>query len=441
MNLTLEQVTALAPDSSAAAAGKKLATPSVWRGTGRSAAALWGECQGTALYRVRIALPELMAKCSCPSRKFPCKHSLALLFLAVDKPAALPESAPPSWVTEWLAKRSQTAERKEKRKAAVNVPPDPAAQARRAERRLERVHEGLDALDLWMHDLVRHGLAAVETQGHALWETQAARLVDAQAPAVATRVRRMAGIPRSAPDWPERLLFELGRVALLSHAFRRIESLDAPLQADVRQMLGWTVNQDEVAAGGDVVADDWVVLGQWVDEDERLRVQRSWLRGQKSAREALILQFSAGGAPFSEVIVPGTTIAGALAFWPGAYPQRAMIARRHGEVLPCRSPLPGHDTIAGFLSAVAESLARQPWLERFACSLRNVIPVPGDTWHVLDGMGEALPLRGTDHWRLLAISAGAPLDLAGEWDGDRLRPLGAWAEQRYEVLWTPRVET
>src|SRR6266487_2270694 len=62
MNLTIEQVTALAPDASSAAAAKKLATPAAWRGLGQSAAALWGECQGTALYQVRVALADLDRK-------------------------------------------------------------------------------------------------------------------------------------------------------------------------------------------------------------------------------------------------------------------------------------------------------------------------------------------------------------------------------------------
>lgn len=116
MNLTFEQVTALAPDASAAAAAKQLATPANWRGLGRNADALWGECQGTALY-------------------------------------------------------------------------------------LERVAEGLEALDLWMSDLVHNGLAGVESQGSQMWEAQAARLVDAQAPAFAA-----LGIPTFActPDlFPE----------------------------------------------------------------------------------------------------------------------------------------------------------------------------------------------------------------------------------------------
>jgi len=447
MTLSLEQVTALAPDASAAAAGRKLADPGVWKGLGRNADALWGECQGSALYQVRVALADLTAKCTCPSRKLPCKHSLGLLFLAAGQPARVPTGAPPAWLTEWLGKRAASAEKKAKKKARSAEPADPAAQARRVERRQERVAQGLEALVLWLRDLVRGGLAGVDAQGPQLWESQAARMVDAQAPAVATRLRRMAELPRSSPDWPQRLLLQLGRLALLSHAFRRLDALAAPLQHDVRQLVGWTVNQEDVVTAGDIVSDDWVVLGQSVDDDVRLRVQRSWLRGVASGREALVLQFSAAGAPFPETILPGTRLSADLAFWPSACPQRALIHARRGSPTPWRDSLPGHDTIAGFLESVAERLARQPWLERFGCSLQGVTPASppgplsataerGNAWCVVDTTGAALPLKGDDHWRLLAFSGGAPLDLAGEWDGERLLPLGAVVDGRYEVLWT-----
>lgn len=439
MHLSLDQVDALAPDAGAAAAGRKLADPKVWRHLGRSADALWGECQGSALYQVRVALSDLAAKCTCPSRKFPCKHSLGLLYLAAGQPARLPDSEPPPWLSEWLGKRAATSEKKAKRKARAAEPVDPAAQARRAERRQERVAQGLEALDLWLCDLVRGGLAVVESQGPQLWESQAARLVDAQAPAIATRLRGMAEVPRSTSDWPQRLLLQLGRLALLSHAFRRLDALAPALQHDVRQMVGWTMSQEDVVAAGDVVSDDWLVLGQWIDDDARLRVQRNWLQGATSGRAALVLQFSAAGAPFSETIVPGTRMSADLAFWPSASPQRALIRERRGNPTPWSAPLPGRATIEAFLGGVADQLARQPWLERFGCSLRDVVPIPPastDEWLVVDTDGAALRLKGSDHWRLLAFSGGAPIDLAAEWDGEHLLPLGLVVEGRYEVLWT-----
>jgi uncharacterized Zn finger protein len=79
MNLTVEQVAEMAPDPAAAAAGKKLVALKLWSDLGRSPAAIWGKCQGSALYQVKIDLANMGTSCSCPSRKFPCKHALGLL--------------------------------------------------------------------------------------------------------------------------------------------------------------------------------------------------------------------------------------------------------------------------------------------------------------------------------------------------------------------------
>src|SRR5215468_6532098 len=97
MSLSLEQVLALAPDASSAAAGKKLGTPAPWQNLGGNDDAYWGECKGSALYQVRVARADLTAKCSCPSRKFPCKHALGLLVPAATAPQALRATEPPEW--------------------------------------------------------------------------------------------------------------------------------------------------------------------------------------------------------------------------------------------------------------------------------------------------------------------------------------------------------
>jgi hypothetical protein len=440
MNLTAEGITALAPDAASAVAGKKLATARAWQGLGRNAEALWGECQGSALYQVRADLADLTVKCSCPSRKFPCKHGLGLMLLAATAPEAVPPAVPPDWVTEWLARRAAEAGKREARRAEkATAEADPAAQARRADRRLARVAEGLDALDLWMNDLVRHGLASLEAQPATVWERQAARLVDAQAPGVAGRVRRMAAIPNSGPGWPDRLLGQLGRLALLTHAFRRSDGLDPALQEDVRAAIGWTLDRDEVAARGEKVNDDWAVVGQRSGDDERLRTQWTWLLGLHTRRRALVLQFSAGGGPsaerFPEALVPGTHQEADLIYWPSASVQRALIAGRRGAPVALEGRLPGMPSVHRFLRDVAETMARQPWLEQFPCVLADVVPVhDGAGWWVRDTSGAALPLAGDEHWRLLALSGGTPVDLAGEWNGERLLPLGMMVDGSYYWL-------
>jgi hypothetical protein len=439
MALSADAVLTLAPDSSSASAGKKLADPRHWKSLGKNTQAIWGECQGSALYQVRADLTTLSAKCSCPSRKLPCKHSLGLLLLAAAKPDALPAAEPPEWVASWLARRttaSAPAQPKETKKSAEQVA---AEQAKRAEKRLALARDGLDTLDLWLCDLVRNGLASVETQGTKPWETQAARMVDAQARSVGERLRRIGTIPGSRPDWPAKLLGEMGKLTLLAHAFRRLESLDPPLQEDVRGLIDQEFRTDKAAARGEAVAGDWLVLGQWIEElDNRLRALRTWLVEAATGRPALILQFSVAGAPFAETYLPGTRFPAELHYWPSRYPLRARIAERRGEPAAIADSLPGVERIEAYLGTVAGALARQPWLDRFPCVLRNVTPgcaTGGEGWHVRDGAGDALPLAGGEHWRLMALSGGNPVDLAGEWDGEALLPLGVLAEGAYAALW------
>src|SRR6266700_2307982 len=104
---TTEQILAMAPDTSSATAGKALASPGKWVTLGCSEAAVWGECQGSGSkpYEVDIDLSEPAFRCSCPSRKFPCKHGLGLLLLFAGQPGALAAGAKPDWVVAWAAKR------------------------------------------------------------------------------------------------------------------------------------------------------------------------------------------------------------------------------------------------------------------------------------------------------------------------------------------------
>lgn len=435
MRLTSDQVLALAPDAGSATNGKKLANVRHWRNLGQSPEAAWGECQGSALYQVRVDIGTLSVKCTCPSRKFPCKHGLGLLLLTLD-PKCVPAAQPPQWVVEWLAKHSAANHEKHERAASAATAEPTKAQRKRQEQREALVLQGLDSLDLWLADLVRNGLAGVETQPASFWERQAAQMVDNQAAGIALRLRQMAGIPGSRPDWPHELLDRLGRLALLSHAYRRADALDAALREDVRQLVGWSLKGDEVAARGEIVADNWLILGQHVEDEDRGRVQRTWLLGATTGRAALILQFSFMGLPFKEPLVPGMCQRGELAYWPGASGVRACFVTRTVEATPLDG-LPGQASVEAFLAHVAAALARQPWQDRFLCVLRAVTPIYDSAkaaWWVSDDTGAALPLAASDHWLLLAISGGRPVALAGEWDGAALLPLGVVAECVYYPL-------
>jgi hypothetical protein len=109
-----------------------------------------------------------------------------LLLLLAEQPGLFTAGEPPDWVTKWLASRSQRAESRES--AVV----DEVARAKRVEQRASRISQGLDELELWLRDLVQQGLASSPSRGFEFWDRPAARLVDAQAPGAARRVRDLA---------------------------------------------------------------------------------------------------------------------------------------------------------------------------------------------------------------------------------------------------------
>jgi len=415
-----QQIVTLAPDAASAAAGRKLATPAPWKNLGRDARALWGECKGSVLYQVRVDLRDSSSKCTCPSRKFPCKHALGLLFLAANQTIA--EAPPPEWVIAWLDQREQVAQKREAR--APEKPPDPVAQKKREEAREARVNKGIEGLDRFLQDLVRTGLAGLESQP-GTFEAQAARLVDAQASGLASRVRRLEWASGGDASWPDRMLDRLGRIALLAHAWNRVSDIEGAIVDDIRQAIGFNLDQGEVLARGERVRDVWAVIAQHTEDDERLRSQRSWLRGTTSGRTALILQFAPGMAPFPHAIVPSTALDAEVVFWPSATPTRALIDARFG-VDAALTTVPGFVSIAEALRGVAEQLARNPWHERTLLTLGGVVPTKHEgRWWVRDASGSALPIATSAPYMLLAISAGAPIDVAGEWNGERLLPLAA----------------
>src|SRR5205807_1879903 len=94
-------------------------------------------------------------------------------------------------------------------------------------------------LRLWLHDLLRRGLAEAQAQPHSFWETPASRMVDSQVPGAARVLREMSGIPASGDGWPARLLERAGRLHLLAQGFKRLAELAFyPSAFTVRAAIG-----------------------------------------------------------------------------------------------------------------------------------------------------------------------------------------------------------
>jgi hypothetical protein len=157
----------------------------------------------------------------------------------------------------------------------------------------------------------------------------------------------------------------------------------------------------------------------------------------------LILDFAHMSQPVAEVpIPPGTAIDAELAYFPGAFPLRALVKDRHGPPAPT-ADIGGHPRIADACAAWAEAMAKDPWLEAFPIVVADVVPMVRDgSWIVRDASGGVLPLspRFEGGWELLACCGGRPMTIAAEFDGATLTPLAFVIDGRFRAISWPEAE-
>ena len=435
MPLTVEEVIALAPDDASAKAARGLVAPSKWPLLGADEVAAWGECQGSGSkpYQTQVDLSGPVFKCSCPSRKFPCKHGLALLLLRAEHGARFTAAAPPAWVGEWLASRGAKAQKKEVQQAEkAAAPVDPQAVARREAQRWKRITGAAEDLQRFLADQLARGLGSLDTAALKTWATMAARMVDAQAPGLGARLQDTASRVREGEHWPERTLQGLGLLQLACDAFARRESLPEAVQADLRTLAGWPHDQAEVTEAGERVVDRWIVAGLATEErTNKLTERRVWLLGERTGRWAWLLDHAFAGRGFEQVWFPGTAVDATLAWFPGTAPLRALALER-AEASTYDAKRLAEDVVeddgARAWRAVAERVAACPWQSLHPLLLRGVVVEVEDGAPWLRRADAAWPivLSDAELWRLLACTGGAPVALACEWDGDAIRPLTAW---------------
>ena len=307
---------------------------------------------------------------------------------------------------------------------------------------------GAAELEQRLTDLLRGGIAGADRAGYASWYETAARMVDAQAPGLASRVRELGAVAGSGAGWPERLLEECALLHLLDRGFLLADGLPGPLAATVRARAGVTTEAADVLADrGARVRDRWLVASQQDHSEGALTTRRIWLQGEESGRAALLLSFGAAGRAPAQALPPGLALDAEVAYYPGGQPLRAVLGEQFGAPSPAGPP-PGPGP-AGALDAYASALRGDPWLDAWPVVLSGVVPIPGSTggtpWQLAEaepaaGAGDATALpvdpRATAAglWRLMSVSGGGPVTVFGECGHRGFMPLTAWAPGSPEAV-------
>jgi hypothetical protein len=470
MTLSLEKIEALAPDQAALDAARKLLKAATWPTLACDDAGLvWGEAQGSGATPYRVVVSEVDAgyKCTCPSRKFPCKHSLALMWMRAEGKLAFATGTPPQWVIDWLSRRRGPSQATAPAGAAAKASfahsasggeaaaaADPKAEARaaaqRERNRLEReatILAGLDELDRWLSDQMERGIAGFVANAASACRQIVQRLVDGKASGLATRLdslpSRLFSLPEAAR--PQAAVVELGILHLIAEAYRRQDALDPALREDVRQMVGWTQTRDALLTDANALrsAGRWHVIASRTEaQPDKLRRWETWLwrEGEgNDPRFALLVDFmplSAGAAAAG--LRFGETFEADLVYFASPVPLRALIATQTSpsSIAPAMPKLP-EAGLAQAWQAYQEALGARPWLGDWPFLFKRArVRRSGEAIFLTDPAeaGLCLPISPDQAVNVLPLVEAGLLDGIGLWDGWRIRltqaetELGRWID-------------
>jgi len=433
MTLSEDQILALAPDEASKKAGLGLANMSKWVSKGANELAIWGECQGSGSkpYQAQIDLSNIAFKCSCPSRKFPCKHGIALFLLYARQTASFTVDKQPAWVTEWLEKR---AEKQEKKAAREEAPVDEAAQAKRQLARHEKVIHGIHELQLWIKDIVRNGILSIPEKGFPWFENVAKRMVDAQAPGLANMVRQLGETNFFTEDWQQQFLEQLLKIYIVAEGYSRHHTGETPFLQDLRSWVGFTINQDELKEQSGIT-DTWLVLAKQSNEVDNVTTEKYWLYGLEQKKYALVLQFTVRGQGSQLSLTPGLYVQAELVFFPSVNPMRALIKRQlNTQYTGIPKGFSGWEELTGAHTEIYSRFPVQgerPYIVEQLTTVRY-----NNQWWLCDQSSRMVPLRNAEKsiWPILAISGGQPLNMVLIGSPAQVEVAGLWQENQYLLV-------
>lgn len=357
MSLTLQKVEALAPDQASLSAAKKLLANNKWQGQGfnQATTTAWGECQGSGSkpYYVVVDVDDYGYKCSCPSRKFPCKHALALMWRYVNDQSPFAENPAPNWVNDWLGRRRKNSkapdisEDKSSQKSIDKALDEPQesisaedalkkqlAAAKRAQKTKlatdASISAGLTELEGWLNDQLRTGMGAFMDKARERTRQIASRLVDAKAAAMASRLDELSALILNQPKHAQiaAAFTEFGRIHLLIQAWQK-----TPDDPDVRRFIHTTETKEKVLNGPNAqkITGIWQIVGEKIEtRKDGLISQATYLArltddvNDNNFPFALLLDYHHPSSGFKKsVSQAGSYMAGTLVFYPSRVPFRA----------------------------------------------------------------------------------------------------------------------
>lgn len=217
---------------------------------------IFGECKGSGASNYVCSCDFIepskpVYRCTCPSRQFPCKHTLGLMFALVDgkkfATAAVPD--------DLQAKREKIEKRVEKKKEEATKPVkvNKAALAKKIQAQLG----GLDLLEQLTLDLVRTGMGNTSAKTAKQIEEQAKQLGNAFLPGAQAALHNYTRLFASEDGHVESEINSKQREKIYSEALQQLTRLNS-LVKQGRKYLQARLADPELAPETDSAIAAWL---------------------------------------------------------------------------------------------------------------------------------------------------------------------------------------
>lgn len=267
LKITEEYINSIAPNQSAILNGWGLVKKNsfVKFQISKDETVIFGECKGSGasnyITSVDFINPENpVFRCTCPSRQFPCKHCLGLMYAYVSGKGFDSADIP----VDILEKREKVEKREEKKKTKAEGEPKKVNKTALT-KKLHAQLEGLELLEKVTYSVAQSGLGTINSKTLQLLEEQSKQLGNYYVAGAQTALRELIVLFKNAED-PEKIYTEavdcLTRLYSLckkgrEYINRRLEDAEMSLDASstIDEWLGHAWQLSELKELGSVQTD------------------------------------------------------------------------------------------------------------------------------------------------------------------------------------------
>ena len=360
---------------------KLLAKSSKWHQLSTNYQVIWG--WSTVLehehYEVSVSLTSNHHQCSCASNTV-CKHITGLLLLYQKSSAVFKYQQSPKAIQEWFDQLNQnsptllttTPSKRSKRSNSSDASAQKAKE-KRWQKRLEWMDTGIQALEIWLSDMIRQGLANVPLEKTSYWTYIASKMMDAKLPSISIYLKETQALVQASSDWSALMVDRIGQLYFWVHSFQNRAQLSEAEQDHLYRSLGKTIQKKTVIQQNIALKDKWLVLGvkkgTLIDKQVYRRV---WIQGIQSKQMALIEDFSYFNSPFDYQYTLGSIIDSTLYYYTQKPAQRALLEQADAVDKTALIQWSSYDCFETALADFHLDLLQNPWLRTFPFLVRDV---------------------------------------------------------------------